>query len=49
MKLFKCDTTVTLTIVDLPRSAYQVLPPRRWQVIATLAVIVVTAVLWGVL
>lgn len=37
-----------LNIVDLPRSAYHVLPPRRWQVALTLAAIVLTAVTWAV-
>lgn len=38
-----------LNIVDLPRNAYHVLPPRKWQVVITLAGIVATAILWGVL
>ena len=38
-----------LDIVDLPRTAYRYLPPNKWQVVITLAAIVVTAVLWSVL
>ncbi len=37
-----------LNIVDLPRSAYHVLPPHRWQVALTLAAIIVMAVIWAV-
>lgn len=48
MKLFKCDTKrMTLTIVDLPRQNYRVLPPKPWQVALTLAVIVVGALAWA--
>lgn len=48
MKLFKCtQAALTLEVIELPRQSWRVLPPHRWQVIATLAVIVVTAVLWG--
>jgi hypothetical protein len=52
MKLFKCDARrqqMTLTIVDLPRPAWRVLPPGRWQVVLTVAVIVVTALAWALL
>lgn len=37
-----------LDIIDLPRSAYTVLPPRRWQVVLTVAAIVVVALVWAV-
>lgn len=37
-----------LDIIDLPRSAYTVLPPRRWQVALTMAAIVVVALVWAV-
>lgn len=40
--------TVTLEIVDLPRSGWRYLPPRRWEVALTLAGIVLAAVAWGV-
>jgi hypothetical protein len=39
----------TLTIVDLPRQSWRLLPPRRWQVVVTLAGIIITAVMWAVL
>jgi hypothetical protein len=49
MKLFKCDTQhLTLEIVDLPRSNWRHLGPRKWQVVLTLAVIVITALAWAV-
>lgn len=38
-----------LEIVDLPRTAYHYLPPRKWQVVITLAGIVATAILWSIL
>ena len=41
--------TLNFDIIDLPRTAYHVLPPRRWQVVITLAVIALTAVVWSVL
>lgn len=37
-----------LDIIDLPRSAYTILPPRRWQVALTMAAIVVSALIWAV-
>ena len=37
-----------LDIIDLPRSAYTVLPPRRWQIALTLAAIAITALVWAV-
>lgn len=50
MRLFKCEAqTVTMQVIDLPRSHWRLLPPRRLQVVATLAGIAVTALLWGVL
>jgi hypothetical protein len=49
-KLFGCTTTqATFEIVDLPRANWQHLGPRKWQVIATVAVIVITALVWAVL
>lgn len=48
MRLFKCDTQqVTFTIVDMPRNSWQVLPPKKWQVIITIATIALTAILWS--
>lgn len=38
-----------LDIIDLPRTAYHYLPPKRWQIALTVASIVVTVVLWSVL
>lgn len=35
--------------IDLPRTAWHYSPPSRWQVVATLAGIVATAILWGLL
>jgi hypothetical protein len=50
MRLLKCSQpSLTLEVVELPRQSWRVLPPRRWQIALTLAVIVVTAVVWGVL
>lgn len=48
MRLLKCSASMTLTIVELPRQAGRVLPPKPWQVALTLAGIVVTAILWSV-
>jgi hypothetical protein len=39
---------MVVEIIDLPRDAYRILPPRRWQIALTLAVIVVTVILWTV-
>ena len=39
---------MVIEIIDLPRSAYRILPPHRWQVALTLAAIVVTAIFWAV-
>lgn len=38
---------MTLDIIDLPKSAYRVLPPKRMHVIITLGAIALTAILWG--
>lgn len=35
-------------IIDLPRNAWRVLPPARWQIAVTVAVIVITVVIWAV-
>lgn len=49
MRLFKCETKgMTLELVDLPRSNWRVLPPKKLTVALTLAGIVITAVLWTV-
>ncbi|MFN8459153.1 MAG: hypothetical protein U0401_31645 [Anaerolineae bacterium] len=39
---------MVIEIIDLPRSATCHLPPRRWQVVLTVALIVVAAVVWAV-
>lgn len=50
MKLFKCDTAkMTLTIVDIPRQNWRVMPPSKLAVTLTLAGIVITAIVWGML
>lgn len=50
MKLFRCDTQrMTFDLIDLPRRNWRVLPPGKWQIVLTVAGIVVTAILWGVL
>ena len=40
--------TITMNIIDLPRSHWRYLPPRKWQVITAVAGIVATSLLWGV-
>ena len=40
-------TTVTLDIIDLPRSHWRYLPPTRWQVLAGLTGIVLSALAFG--
>lgn len=35
-------------IIDLPRNAWRVLPPSRWQIALAVAVIVLIAVAWAV-
>lgn len=48
MKLLKCtQATLTLEVVDLPRHSWKVLPPSKWQVVLTVVVIVVTALVWS--
>lgn len=50
MRLLKCSqATLTLEVIDLPRRSWRVLPPKRLAVVATVALIIVTAVLWGCL
>jgi hypothetical protein len=50
MKLFRCTTPhITFDLIDLPRQSWRILPPRRWQVVLTMAAIVVAAIVWGVL
>ena len=49
MKLFCTTPHITLTLVDLPRRSWRVLPPRRWQVVVTVVGIVVAAILWSVI
>lgn len=39
---------LTFTLIDLPRTRWHVLPPRRWQVALTVAGVIVTAILWAV-
>jgi hypothetical protein len=48
MRLFKCDTkTVTMKIVDLPRSSYHYVPPSKLQTVLTLVGIVIVALAWS--
>ncbi|MBE7474893.1 MAG: hypothetical protein HS114_37645 [Anaerolineales bacterium] len=49
MRVLSCSAKMTLTLVDLPRSHYRLLPPRRWQVALTLAGIVSHALTEAVL
>lgn len=50
MKLFKCDVKpFTIEIIELPRHSWRHLGPRKWQVVLTVAVILVGAILWGLL
>jgi hypothetical protein len=50
MKLFGCTTKqATFEIIELPRRDWRHLGAPRWQVIATVVVIVITALVWGVL
>jgi hypothetical protein len=35
-------------IIDLPRNAWRVLPPSRWQIALAVAAIVIVAVTWAV-
>lgn len=49
MKLFNCSQAFTCEIIELPRSAYQVLPPRKWQIALTVAGIILAAVVWSLL
>lgn len=39
---------MVVEIIDLPRSAYRILPPHRWQIALAVAAIVVTALVWAV-
>lgn len=48
MRLLKCSqAALTLEVIELPRQGWKVLPPRKWQIALTIAVIVVTAVIWS--
>lgn len=48
MRLFNCSAqTINMTIVDLPRPAWKVLPPRKWQVALTVVGIVLTALVFA--
>lgn len=38
---------MTVEVIDLPRSAWCVLPPSRWQIALAVAVIAVTVIAWG--
>lgn len=49
MKLFKCSHSFTVEVVDLPRHSWKVLPPAKWQVVLTVAGIVLAAVVWAIL
>lgn len=49
MRLFKCNAQMTLTLVELDRSSWKVLPPKRLTVALTLAAILIGALVWGVL
>lgn len=49
MKLFNCNTRqATITMVDLPRTAYRHLPPKKWQVALAVVSIFVSSVLFAV-
>lgn len=48
MKLFKHSSQMTLTIVEVPRQSWRVLPPRKLEVALTLAGIVIAAIIWAV-
>lgn len=39
--------TLNFDVIDLPRTAYRVLPPKRWQIALTVATIAVSAILWA--
>lgn len=49
MRLFKHSTQVAFEVIDLPRTSWHYAGPRRWQVVAIIAVIIVTALTWAVL
>lgn len=51
MRLLKCTSqqAFAVEVVELDKSCWKVLPPRKWQIALTLALIVVTSVLWSVL
>lgn len=50
MKFFRSDVqSMTFDLVELDRSHWRVMPPKRLAVIATIAIIIVSAVLWGLL
>lgn len=38
-----------ITIIDLPRSQWRVQPPRRWQVLAAVAGIALSALAFGLI
>lgn len=50
MKLLKCNqAALTLEVIDLPRAHWHIVPPGRVTVALTLAAIIVTAVVWGLM
>jgi hypothetical protein len=49
MKLFRSNAkTIKMNIVELPRQSWSYLPPKKWQIALTVAVIIVSAVVWAV-
>lgn len=50
MKLFKSvSKTIDIKVVDLPRSHYKWMPPKKWQIALVIIGIIVTSFVWAIL
>jgi hypothetical protein len=48
MKLFNCNSkTISLKVIDLPRSHWRLIPPRKWQTVLTVVGIIAISILWA--
>lgn len=49
MRIFGCNTeTINYQIVELPRVNWHYSPPKKLEVVLTVAVIILTAIAWSI-
>lgn len=47
MKFFSTSKVIDYKLIELPKTCYKVMPPRKVEVVLTVAVIILTAITWS--